>query len=349
MTDVGLRRDVLEDRVLVQVGARGRADLGQLGAAAGGVVLTGSPSAMVSAGLRRSGVTVLIDPARYLTDREQPARLVDETEYWLELQADQQTVAYLSPAGFVGRDDRARLDEVVELGDRFLRLAATGRHAVAPCYATVAVDSSWVSARAAELVASVAGLGRVALTVAHAGDPFATRQAVRGLARLAREVPRLLLLRTDLAGLGALAHGAGAAAIGVSTSTRHFVPPGGSGFANLADPSPRVLVPRLLAYVKASRLERQAGDEALACACQLCRGESVARFADPMFASQADVHSVLAWRQLADDLIAQARSRRPAWWAQRCVSALHEHEALEERGGLPEAPRAYLRWWAELE
>lgn len=333
--------------MLVQVGALARRDLGLLGAAAGGVVLTGSPAADVSAQLRGSGVVVVIDPARYLSDKEQPARLIDEAEYWLQLQTEQQAVAYLSPAGHVGRDDRVRLGEAVELGERFLRLAAdTGRRGA--CYATVAVDSSWVSGRAAELAGVVAGLGRVALTVAHAGDPFATRLAVRGLVRLAREVPRLLLLRTDLAGLGALAHGAEAAAIGVSTTTRHFVPPGSSGFASVADGSPRVLVPRLLSYVKASRLERQAADEALACDCRVCEGASVARFADPAFAGQADVHSVLAWRRLADDLIAQTRARRPGWWARRCAAALDEHEALEARGGLPAEPPAYLRWWAEL-
>jgi len=312
------------------------------------VVLTGNPSAEVSADLQRQGVAVLIDPSRYLPGKEQPARLVGEAEYWLELQADQQAAAYLSPADYIGRADQKGLALAVELGEQFLRLAATRSYRVVPCYATVAVDSSWVSANAGELIEAVAGLGRVALVVSHPGDPFATRQAVQGLVRLAREVRRLVVLRTDLAGLGALAHGAEAAAIGASTSTRHFVPAGSSGFADLGDPSPRVLVPRLLAFVKASRLERLVDDEALVCSCRVCGGESVGRFADPSLASDADLHSVLTWRGLADELVAHARAGRPEVWARMCARALDEHTALEKRAGLPQPAPAYLRWWTEL-
>lgn len=66
----------------------------------------------------------------------------------------------------------------------------------------------------------------MALVLAHRNDPLGSLAAVRGLLRVLAEIPNVVLLRTDLAAIGAVANGASLGAVGTSTSVRHLVPLG---------------------------------------------------------------------------------------------------------------------------
>lgn len=326
--------------------------------AAGAVVLRGR-DAKIATKLRQSNFDgpLLIDPAVYELSAHDPrahhASLFDERpgSYWIDVQAEKQVAAYLSPSSFVPEADIGALRRVLTEGRSWCAAAMTYRYH-APAFVVLPVHRSWLTDYADRLAAEITRSAvPVALIPSGQHDPMGTKPAVRGLVRLLRTVPNIALLRTDLAGVGALAHGAVAAAIGTSTTVRHFVPPGRPAGGNLQDRTPRVLVEPLLTWVTGSLLAQYVRDGGmLNCECAVCYGRSLRRFGveDPAVTAEAMAHSILVWRTVADTVLGAAPQRRAVVWGMRCQYAVDKHHELKARSKVALVdPPPYLRAWTE--
>lgn len=90
----------------------------------------------------------------------------------------------------------------------------------------LALDVRWIARKTSELIEMLQAAARpVAIVMMHRGDPLSIAGAVAGLRRLASRVNDLSILRCDHGAIGALAFGASHAAIGLTTTTRHYAPP----------------------------------------------------------------------------------------------------------------------------
>jgi hypothetical protein len=328
-----------------------------LAVGASGLMLSHDQAAITTR-LRRQGyqTPLLLDPACYFRDAADNRQLSlldpEPDNRWLAVPSDQQVAMYLSPSRFVAAGDVARLQMVLVAGQRFLELAHAQTHR-APAMIALPIDGQWLAPGSVDcLVAAVTSAGApVAAMPGGQMDPLSTTAVVRGLVAFLGAIPQqAALLRTDLAGLGALAYGAVATAIGVSASLRHVVPPGKRAFPQ-PDPTPRVLVEPLLSWVRGSVLEQIERDGGmLECPCAVCHGRSLRRFGNPRaeVVREAAIHSVLAWRAVADRVLAAPADRRPAVWVGTCAEALELHARLRARTQIELVVPAYLSSWAAL-
>jgi hypothetical protein len=354
-----LRETGLQAQPFVYASARlGLEDLRLMTQTVGGLLVRGRSGAAKLTQLRRAGFSlpVAIDPAVYELDEDsvpESPSLFGEQDAWLALQQEHRVAFYLSPSRYVPAGDERRLHEVLEAGKRFCASARGLKHA-AGAFIVLPADRSWVSEDSGRLVRALqAAAEPVALMLADPNDPLSSRAAVYGLAHVLRQVPMIALLRTDLAAIGALAHGAALTAIGATTTVRHIPSPdrpGGGARGN--DGTPRVLVEPLLSYRKGSWLAQLEDDQGmLDCWCSVCKNpesQSLRRFDDPELTSEAHLHSVRTWSAIAARVLAADPSRRPTEWSRMCIAAIEAHEELADRTGIPIRPLAYLRAWAEL-
>ncbi|MFI9174876.1 hypothetical protein [Streptomyces lincolnensis] len=194
-----------------------------------------------------------------------------------------------------------------------------------------------------------------AITLGAVYNPLGLKGTATGLRRLISGLERVALIRTDLAGLDAYAHGALFASIGMQTALRHVRTPG-------AVPSkkrkPRavtttVLHPQLLDYFNADTLrELYREGDGPACHCTECQGRPLLRF-DHNRADQAAAnrHNLATWLPWAKELqrAAPGRPRRAAWH-EICWDAVQAHQELSEHRsspGDPEPPRWLKEWVGE--
>jgi hypothetical protein len=311
--------------------------------------------------MRRSGVDMplILDPARYLrpasSHREQQPSLwsADPLRAIVEGQAQHRVAAYLSPAGFIRAGDGPGLRTVLDEGVRFGQMAKQHSHR-APVLTTLPISSGWLSrpdCRELLIKAVVEAGNGVALFPGGSGDPLGGPKAVAGLVEVLHAVPHdVSVLRTDLAGIGAMAFGAVATSIGLSASSRHTVPSGGRGFVQ-PDRSPRVLVDRLLSWPRGSQVAQITRDDGLfTCECPVCHGRSLRRFIreDAQAVREAAAHSVLTWRAITDRVMVEPPDRRRSAWLQACVNAIDEHAALRARSRIGLKIPDYLNSWTAL-
>jgi hypothetical protein len=324
---------------------------------AGGLMLTHDHAA-VAARLRARGyrLPLVLDPACYFRNAADDAQLSllhpEPESRWVAVQCEQQVAMYLSRAPFVPAGDMAGLDAALESGRRFCDLAGSQPHK-APAMIALPIHYQWLTTN--HLGALCAALTQadtsVALLPGGQSDPLASRQAVRGLVELLSDSPQpIAVLRTDLAGLGALAYGAVATAIGVSASQRHTTEPGKRGFTQ-PDRTARVLVEPLLSWVRGSVLERIARDDGmLNCDCAVCYGRSLRRFGNPHpeLLREAAAHSVLVWRAVADRVLSGPAGGRAAAWLQACEDAREMHARLRAQSRVDVWEPDYLSSWTAL-
>ena len=197
--------------------------------------------------------------------------------------------------------------------------------------------------------------GPKALALQESGDPFGRARSVPLLADLARTVPDLGIIRTDLAGIGAVALGAAFAAIGLTANHRHIPSPGGPprSTGRLEEPGVPVLVPAFLSFHGGRRLavRLDPDTEAARCPCYACRpGLPLTRFVGAE-AAQATAHNLAVLEMLVEELATRpVGGARIRWWLGRCAEAyaqLQEFNGGEVSGRRLEEP-AQLRQWAEL-
>ncbi|MFD0413730.1 hypothetical protein [Streptomyces sp. NPDC127108] len=204
------------------------------------------------------------------------------------------------------------------------------------------------------LIATLADLPHIkAIALGAARNPLATRGTVIALRKLITSLERVALIRTDLAGLDAYAHGALFVSIGMQTPMRHIRPPGSTG-----PPMPRksnvttmVLHPQLMDYFRADTLRDLYGRlPGPRCDCTVCTGRSLLRF-DHNLSDQeeANRHNNATWLPWADHLQrTEPGPDRRSTWQHLCYDAHNAHQELRELlsgPGALETPR-WLRVWA---
>lgn len=322
-----------------------------LGSAVGGLVVHGASAPRALRRLRDEGYLgpLLVDPAGYAgAARPREGGLLPEQsaeERWLEFYANADVDAVLSPGTLVAAGDAAALDDALARGAAFLREAGA---ATSRGFVLLALPAAWFARNADRLAESVEAAGvPVAVVGADSNDPFRGRDAVAGLKHLVSSVPRVMLLRSDLAALGAVAHGAVLGAVGVTSTVRHFAPPTGGfgGSRDTTDRSPSVLVPGCAVWARGSLLWSARGDNGmLDCECGVCRGRSLRRFREDALRAEAHLHSVEVWKALTARLLAAAPADRAREWGVMCREAVDSKAQLESRTGVPMRGSALAGW-----
>ena len=260
---------------------------------------------------------------------------------WFDEQSDAGADRLLTAGTWLAWDpDNSSLERVIEIeADR-----CDGHQ---DATAVFAVDHRWLTKRPMELAEALVRLGRpTALVLAHPTDPLGPSSAVHGLIALTRSVEDLSILRTDHGGFGALAYGARHAAIGLIGSYRHFVPPGRSGGGKTNDRSPRIFVRSLMDWFTGSTIAGwTTASVNLTCHLPCCDSQSLGRFFDPRFESDAVIHNRVALAQLADDILNIPTEERPQRFRQLCQDAV-DHYGPMGKLSMVTKPKLQLSQWA---
>jgi hypothetical protein len=225
-----------------------------------------------------------------------------------------------------------------------------------PTLVVLPLEPWWLRAGLPRLIEEVRSAGRpVALVLLHWYNGLDLKGAVAGLLEFISAIEPLpvVLLRSDISAIGAVAHQAFAGFVGWSTSTRHGPRPMRKPDGE-RDQSPSVFVPALNDYLKSSMLPvfaRIRRLEVLHCDDPVCRGDSLLRIADlsetdlPAARRLASLHNLASTEQLARRIFGAAEPRG-AWW-ETCNAGEKAIASLTESGvSLPQ--HRWLRQWLEL-
>ena len=186
----------------------------------------------------------------------------------------------------------------------------------------------------------------VGIVLEHRDDPFSSFPTVKGVLNLiaAADVP-VLLLRSDTSGLGVLAHGGAAAAVGTGSGLRHLYPvpknPGGGGRSAQIS----LLWTTGLSYRSITKLTDAiaADPDALhwICQCSVCYARSIEWILNSSdVATYAYRHSVAALRALADEVEAGR-----ATWHSMCQTAQYKTFEVAQLSGRSWEPSKGLGAW----
>ncbi len=321
----------------------------------GGLVLPGRAGVKAARELRAYGFDgpLLVDPALYADvtkrhDSEVASLDLDTEPDWLDLQLQLGVDMALSPTPFIANNDRDALHQAIRGGTEFCERAAD---AGLPGLIVLPVATNFLTRDIVNFVEAIAPQRRpVALVLADRTDPYRFRAAIPNLLALIRGTKDVVLLRSDHSAIGFRAFGASLAAIGLTSATRHLVPPGSEGGGSRGDRSPSLFVDSIAAYVRGSKLERLEDDGgALDCTCSVCEGGSLKRFGDPRLKDEARRHSVEAWSSLAARVLDAPESRRAEAWRHYCRRAQWTREHLAERTGVDIGQRNPLQGWSQGE
>lgn len=295
----------------------------------------------------------LVDPALYgpaPKGSAAPGSLLFDYDEWLERQRQAKVPIVLTDGTRIRKDDRESLRAGVrrwrDVGD--------------PTLAVLPIEAWWLQGGLPALIEEVRSARRPVALVLHAFfNGLDAARAVAGLVTFIsslEDVP-VVLLRFDVSGIGAVAHGGHAAFIGHSAGLRHGpMPrrPRENGKDDDPDVSPHVFVPALHQYLKASNLPAIARDEdadILACHDDVCRGASLLRIPRlseiDLKAARAEAyrHNAASHERVARTVFASDEPK-DAWW-ELCKSGADTTASLVERGlSLPIPP--WLRQWIEL-
>jgi hypothetical protein len=173
----------------------------------------------------------------------------------------------------------------------------------------------------------------VALSPADKRDPMDNKGVPEGLRRVIdTHGDKIIVWKTDLAGIDALTRGALGTSVGVVASLRHSSPPGGFGQKiNERDLTPQVFLPKLLRYMRASHLHDEvfASTKPWTCDCSACCGKPVDRFTGSTEdLREAAIHNALAITGLHQRIISVPMAVRTAAWRETLESALVAHQEL---------------------
>ena len=330
----------LVDRLMVQCSAADVEDVLPLLGYDSGVVVTGREAGRAAARARRvSPLPVLSDRGRYAGVNRTPATAGVSAD-WVDAQLLAGAPVALTDSGYLGPGDHPGLAAILA------GTAALGEQVVA----VLPIHPHWLTADLPRLIAAINDHGvPVALVVEHRDDPFAATTVLQGLTRLLAQtgVP-VLLLRSDLSSLGAIAHGAIAAAFGVRPSLRHLYPSSGSGYAGAGAVTSALWRPGLY-MVKVDRLAaahaRDPRDPVWVCECAVCRGRTLDWLYLDAGSQEVLAHNLEVALTLRDDLLSYSSGpqRRTSWRAQ-CASAEYQFTDLASRGLGWTIPPAIRGW-----
>jgi hypothetical protein len=335
-------------------GSNEKAKAGCLEAGMDGVVFHGASGAEVLSRLVQSGLErrAMLDPEVYLPVR----RTVDledvevHLRHQLQLQGSLAVDAFISPSKLAPDGDMATFARLLDLGESFI----AGAERIAqgtPSYATVVLSRSWMN-RAEEVVARLRSAGLpVALVLASSYDPVADEEAIEVVEAVTAAVPSAMILRTDLAAVGALALGMDRAAIGATQTTRHLWIGHGSRRGPRSTAPSYAYVPRLQSWRNLDEIDLvEGGDEFFQCASGSAIRD-VREVARPYLRDLEPLHMIDAVRQRARHVVAPGATvnERLARWATCCERALRDYDLLGEATGARFVPPRFLRAWAARE
>lgn len=182
------------------------------------------------------------------------------------------------------------------------------------------------------------------------GNPAAHPNAQRNLRALATALSDLVLWRTDMSGVDAMAHGALAAAVGLVPSRRRAaVPDTGGRAANPADRTPQVFLPDLLRFARASFIQDEwyAATLPPPCLCKSCQGGAIDRFSSTSDDQRAGrLHNAAKLSELIED--AGANGGVDRWWPDKVNNAVSAHVTLSSVIGREITLPPDLELWASL-
>ncbi len=291
---------------------------------------------------------VLIDPAVYVPQaRTEPETLFDYDD-WLMRQRAAGVPLILTDTPRIRNRDISALRKALARWDAIDE----------PTLVVVPIEPWWLREGLPDLVEEVRAAGRpVAVVLLHRYNGLDIKGAVAGLLRFIAAVRPLpvVLLRSDISAVGAVAHQAFAGFVGWSAHSRHGpLPMHRPEGDDERDESPSVLVPALNDYVKTSKLSvfaRIRRPDVLRCDDRVCRGDSLLRIADLSEADLRDgrmlacLHNLASTEQLARRVLAAA-DPRDAWW-ETCTAGAGSIASLAGSGvSLPQ--HRWLRHWLEL-
>jgi hypothetical protein len=299
-----------------------------------GLVLTGRNPRPIVEALRAHGFTgpILCDANRY-SGRRRTDAAVGVRDSWTAEQHDLGLVA-LTDSGYLAPHDWRGLRRI---------LAAAARQP-GPVVAMLPLSARWFEHSVDGLAEEIEHHGvPVAVALEHTKDPFGVRYVMRGFLRLLSVSVPVILLRSDVSALGALAHGTYAAAIGTTARLRRIPPRAGRGAVGF--PSLRAFVPPLLGHHPLDCASRLA--PYWRCDCHECDGRTLTDLArTPRPEVSVFRHSLSAQLTLWSTVRASAGSVVDGWLA-HCGRALSVHRQLATT--LPTwYPPANLHSWSQL-
>jgi hypothetical protein len=308
------------------------------------VIVSGRPGAKLAAQIPG----VLIDPAAYaLQAKTETVPLFDYDE-WLIRQRAAGVPLILTDTPRIRNNDISELQKALARWDTIDE----------PTLVVLPLEPWWLREGLPCLIKEVRLAGRpVALVLLHRYNGLDISRAVAGLLEFISAVKPLpvVLLRSDISAIGAVAHQAFAGFVGWSANSRHGpLPMRRPEGDDERDDSPSVFVPALNDYLKTSKLPVFARIRRLAvlrCDDRVCRGDSLLRIADLCEIDLRDgrrlacLHSLASTEQLARRVFAAANPR-DAWWG-ACNAGAKTIASLTESGvSLP--LHRWLRQWLEV-
>jgi len=291
---------------------------------------------------------VLIDPAVYAPQaRTEPETLFDYDD-WLMRQKAAGVPLILTDSPRIRNKDQSALRKALARWDAIDE----------PTLVVLPIEPWWLREGLPGLIEEVRAAGRpVAVVLLHQYNGLDIKGAVTGLLTFISAVMPLpvVLLRSDISAVGAVAHQAFAGFVGWSANGRHGpLPMRRPEGDDERDESPSVLVPSLNDYVKTSKLSvfaRIRRLDVLRCDDRVCRGDSLLRIADLSETDLRDgrmlacLHNLASTEQLARRVLAAADPRE-AWW-EACNAGATSIASLAESGvSLP--VHRWIRQWLEL-
>ncbi|WP_285748450.1 hypothetical protein [Lentzea sp. NBRC 105346] len=293
-------------------------DADQAAELAGGLVISGPRAVTKAQELRARGYErpVLCDAQLYAGNHRKPARAAfDRT--WLLCQQGR----VLTDSGYVAKLDirglQTILHRTMRLGPGFI--------------ATLPLHADWLKVQQdREILLHEVAFAEVPIAVAleHAADPLGVRAVVTGLLELLSVGVPVVLLRSDVSALGALCHGAMAAAVGTTTGLRHIYPVStGGGFHR---PAVAAFSPHFLSYVSVDKLAAAVQltpdlSHLWECECTTCNGRTLDWLATAP--SVAFRHSLELMGLLRDQLLSVPE--RALAWRERCNMAAALHTEIQ--------------------
>jgi hypothetical protein len=333
----------LQDKIWLHVGSRPPKDIEDIFASVPGAFLA-APD--MTSRMREVAASSLPTALAHTGKPEEPS-LFSVHETWLHRQSDS---AVLTSHPYFIRLEAGRLvglAAAIQETNAFLD-SAQRSGLRKPSLAMIAIDARILKTnrlRQQLIQALLTVNGSVGLMLGgNDRDPLESVQIVEGLVRLLDTLPSTVLLRADHAALGAFGFGAEGGSIGLNPGSRHFMPWGSSGYADLEDPSPRVYWPLVQSWHKGSLFQQIGPRPMLDCFCLTCQGRSLVRFHSPATEAEAAAHSVHCWQAIAQELA--AADNRSERWISICKGAYENLDALaDDHDLLLFEPSKQLKAW----
>jgi hypothetical protein len=292
-------------------------------------------------GRRGFDAPLLLDAARYTGQNRLPASAPFNPR-WLRRQREL-GLAVLTDSGYVDGGDEPGLVSILRR-----TMAIPDAIAVLPLHPAWLRDRLHLTALTNHVRdANVP----IALVLEARQDPFALPGCVPGLLEVLGCGVPALLLRSDLSSLGALCHGAVAAAVGTVAALRHLAPREAVGGRPPPGPRPPATIFKpTMSYRRISAIQRarraRPDPRLWSCDCPVCDGRELdwmAGLGEREREVPAFEHAAAVLFALRDELLGEALppARAARSWAARCADAAYREREL----GWPVTPM--LRHWGD--